>query len=68
VGDREALGQHARPAERVATFVSKLLGPLIPANYRPVAASGVARALLARVPSAGGRVALLSASLLVRRA
>jgi uncharacterized protein YbjT (DUF2867 family) len=60
VGDREALGQPQRPAEKVALAVSKLLGPLVPANYRPVAAAGVARALLARVPSARGRVLLLS--------
>ncbi|HVF68031.1 MAG TPA: hypothetical protein VM914_10220 [Pyrinomonadaceae bacterium] len=60
VGDRAALGQHARLGERIATALSKLLGPLIPANYRPVAASNVARALLARVPAARGRVVLLS--------
>nr|AIA11439.1 NADH(P)-binding [uncultured bacterium] len=60
VGDREALGQPARTAERVATIVSRLLGPLVPANYRPIDASDVARALLARVPAARGRVLLLS--------
>lgn len=59
-GDREALGQPGRTAERVATAVSKILGALVPANYRPVAAADVARALLARVPAAGGRVVLLS--------
>ena len=59
-GDREALGQPGRLAERVATTVSRLLGPLVPANYRPVAAAEVARALLARVPAARGRVVLLS--------
>jgi uncharacterized protein YbjT (DUF2867 family) len=59
-GDREALGQPKRQGERVATVVSKLLGPLIPANYRPIAATDVARALLARVPAAQGRVVLLS--------
>ena len=60
VGDREALGQPGRTAEKVATAVSRLLGPFVPANYRPVAAPGVARALLARVPAARGRVVLLS--------
>jgi uncharacterized protein YbjT (DUF2867 family) len=59
-GDREALGQPKRPAERVATALSKLLGPLIPANYRSIAAGDVARTLLARVPAARGRVVLLS--------
>lgn len=51
-GDREALGQPKRPAEKVATVVSKLLGPLIPANYRPIAATDVARVLLAHLPAA----------------
>lgn len=60
VGDREALGQPARAAERVSLVVSGILGRLVPANYRPVAAADVARALLARVPAARGRVVLLS--------
>ena len=60
VGDRGALGQPRRTAERVATAVSKLLGPLVPANYRPVSAADVARALLARVPTSRGRVVLPS--------
>jgi len=60
LGDRGALGQPARPAERVATAASRLLGPLVPANYRPVAATVVARALLARVPAARGSVTVLS--------
>jgi uncharacterized protein YbjT (DUF2867 family) len=60
VGDREALGQPTRPAEKLATVVSRFLSPLLPRNYRPVAAADVARALLARVPSARGRVVLLS--------
>jgi uncharacterized protein YbjT (DUF2867 family) len=60
VGDREALGQPKRSAEKVATALSKLLAPLLPANYRPIAAGDVARALLARVPTAQSRVVLLS--------
>jgi uncharacterized protein YbjT (DUF2867 family) len=60
LGDRGALGQPKRPAERAGAAVSKLLGSLIPANYRPVAAADVARALLARVPSTRGRVLMLS--------
>lgn len=63
LGDREALGQPRRPAERVVTVVSRLLGPLVPANYRPVNAARVARALLARVPDARGRIVLLSGGL-----
>jgi uncharacterized protein YbjT (DUF2867 family) len=60
VGDRAALRQPERPAERVATVVSKLLGPLVPSNYRPIAATDVARALLAGVPVVRGRVVMLS--------
>ena len=63
VGNREALGQPARTAVRVATAVSRLLGPRAPANYRPVAAADVARALMERVPAARGRVVLLSGEL-----
>jgi uncharacterized protein YbjT (DUF2867 family) len=63
LGEREALGQPARAAERVATAVGKLLGPLVPANYRPVAAVDVAKALLARVPTARGRAVLPSGEL-----
>jgi uncharacterized protein YbjT (DUF2867 family) len=60
VGDREALGQPERFAEKVATALSRLLGPLIPSNYRPIAAANVARALLSRAPTTEGRVVLLS--------
>ena len=59
-GDRDALGQPERLGEKVATALSKLFGPLIPANYRPIAATNVARSLLARVPASVGRVVLLS--------
>jgi uncharacterized protein YbjT (DUF2867 family) len=62
-GDREALGQSGRPLERAGLAVSRLLGPLVPANYRPVAAGDVARALLARVPAARGREVLFSGAL-----
>jgi len=62
-GERQALGQPERPLEKVSTVVSRILGPLIPANYRPIAAHDVARALLARVPAAQGRLVLLSGSL-----
>lgn len=59
-GDRATLGQPQRTAERVATVVSRLLGPLVPGNYRPIAAARVARALLMRVPATRGRLVLLS--------
>ena len=67
-GDREALGQPKRPLERVSMVVSKIVGPLIPADYRPIAAAQVAQALLARTPVAGGRVVLLSGEMQGRSA
>jgi uncharacterized protein YbjT (DUF2867 family) len=63
VGDREALGQPVRSGERIAMYAGAVLGPLIPANYRPIAASDVARALLTHVPTARGREVLLSGAM-----
>ena len=63
VGNREALGQPARPLEHVALGVSRVLGPLIPANYAPVEAAGVARTLLTSVPTAKGKVVILSGAI-----
>jgi uncharacterized protein YbjT (DUF2867 family) len=60
IGDRAALGQPERPLEKVSAVIGKILGPLIPANYRAIAAADVARTLLARTPSAEGRVVVLS--------
>ena len=62
-GDREVLGQPERPLEKLSMVVSRFLGPLIPANYRPIAAADVARALLTRVPATQGRLVLLSGSI-----
>ncbi len=59
-GDRESLGQRARSGEGMALAISRLLGPLIPRNYRSVAAAGVAKALLVRVPVGRGREVVLS--------
>jgi uncharacterized protein YbjT (DUF2867 family) len=63
VGDRSVLAQPDRLAERFGSFMGQLLGPLIPADYRPVAAGDVARTLLLRVPNAAGRITLLSGEL-----
>jgi hypothetical protein len=52
-----------RSGEGIALAVSRLLGPLIPANYRSVAASDVARALLRRVPAARRREVVLSGAM-----
>jgi uncharacterized protein YbjT (DUF2867 family) len=60
IGNRASLGQPERPLERVSAVFMKMLGPLIPANYRAIAAAQVARTLLARTPSAEGRVVVLS--------
>ena len=62
-GNREQLGQPVRRGEGIALTVSRLLGPLIPANYRSVAATDVARALLTRVPAARGREIVLSGAM-----
>jgi uncharacterized protein YbjT (DUF2867 family) len=60
VGDRTALGQPERAGERMGLHVGRWLKPLIPANYRPIAAAQVARALLRAVPVTHGRRVLLS--------
>ena len=59
-GDRAGLGQPRRPGEGYALALSRLLGPLIPRNYRSVAAADVARSLLTRVPAARGLKIVLS--------
>jgi uncharacterized protein YbjT (DUF2867 family) len=63
VGNREELGQPVRRGEVVASVVGKIGGFLIPANYKPIDASAVARALLSQVPSASGMKVLLSGSM-----
>lgn len=63
VGDRAALDQPIRPGERVGFWLSGVLGPLIPRNYVPIAASRVARALLDSVPAASGRKVLFSGAM-----
>ena len=59
-GDRRVLGQPERPLEKYFMTIGKLLGPLLPANYRPIAAAQVAQALLAQTPVTQGRSILLS--------
>lgn len=60
VGDRASLGQPIRPGEQWGDTVGRWLRPLIPANYRPILARGVAHALLRAVPSARGTQVLPS--------
>jgi uncharacterized protein YbjT (DUF2867 family) len=59
-GERTPLGQPARSGEGIALAVSRLLGPLVPKNYRSVAAADVAKSLLSRVPVGRGREVVLS--------
>lgn len=63
-GDREMLGQPPRAGEKLSMVAGTLPRPLIPANYRPIAAADVARALLKRVPTAKGVEVLLSGAML----
>lgn len=63
VGNREALGQPTRRGEEWASAFGKVLGFLIPANYKPIEAAAVARALLSAVPSGKGKKVLLSAAM-----
>jgi uncharacterized protein YbjT (DUF2867 family) len=62
-GDRAALGQAVRGGEKVALRVSRWLRPLIPGNYRSIAAADVAGALLRHVPHAVGRLVLRSGAM-----
>ena len=48
-GNRAALAQPIRPAERLGVVVMAVLKPAIPPNYRAIRASDVARALIAAV-------------------
>lgn len=60
-GDRGALKQPERVAEKLSLVAFKLLQPLIPANYRSINASSVARAMVDTLQTAGaGKHVLLS--------
>jgi len=54
IGDRLTLGQPTRPGERWGEAIARVLGPLIPANYRPIEARRVATALRQSVPTVSG--------------
>jgi uncharacterized protein YbjT (DUF2867 family) len=62
-GDRVALGQAERSGEQLALKVSRWLRPLVPANFRSIAARDVAAALLREVPLAVGSQVLLSGAM-----
>lgn len=60
-GDRDALKQPERMAEKLSLVAFKWLEPLIPANYRAVHASSVAQAMVSMLQTAGaGKHVLLS--------
>jgi uncharacterized protein YbjT (DUF2867 family) len=63
VGDREALGQPIRHGEKWGFAIVNALDFLVPANYRPIDAATVAKALLAAVPRGEGQEVLLSAAI-----
>ncbi|MDI1237574.1 MAG: NAD(P)H-binding protein [Polaromonas sp.] len=63
-GDRAALAQATRPGEQLALVAMRLFKPLIPRNYRVVAAADVAAALVNAVQAGQpGRRVLLSGEL-----
>lgn len=68
IGDRHTLGQPERPGERYGQAIGRVLGPLIPANYRPIPAHRVATALLRAVPTVQGVRVMLSGEMNVAAA
>ena len=62
-GDRTALGQAVRGGEQLAVKLSRWLRPLIPADFRSIAARDVAAALLREVPVAVGKTVLPSGTM-----
>lgn len=63
VGDRERLGQPARPGERLGFWIGNVLRPFVPRNYLPIEAAKVAATLLATVPVARGKQVFLSGAM-----
>lgn len=63
VGDRAALGQPERRGEQWAFALGRWLGPLVPANYRPIQAAAVAQALRDGVPHVRGQQVLASGAM-----
>lgn len=60
-GDRDALKQPERVAEKFSLVAFKLLRPLIPANYRSINASRVAESMVGKLQTArSGQYVLLS--------
>ncbi len=62
-GDRRELGQARRRGEEFGLVVDRIAGFLIPANYKPIAAADVARALLDTVPGVVGTQVVVSGAM-----
>ena len=63
-GNREALNQPIRSGERIGLAITRTFKPLIPANYRSIAAGDVAQALVNAVAeNSSGIFRMLSASM-----
>lgn len=67
VGDRAALGQPLRAGERWGLAISRPLGALIPARWRPIEAATVARALWRALVDAQPGVQVLESDALQRQ-
>ncbi|MGJ5007721.1 hypothetical protein ACQR05_08110 [Bradyrhizobium oligotrophicum] len=63
VGARTELGQPSRPGEEWGNRLNNIIGFLIPANYKPIAAADVANALLMAVPTVAGKRVMLSGAM-----
>jgi uncharacterized protein YbjT (DUF2867 family) len=62
VGDRDALGQPARPGEAIAIALTKPVARWIPQAWRPIEAGRVARAMLRALGEGGPGVRVLSSA------
>jgi uncharacterized protein YbjT (DUF2867 family) len=60
LGSRAKLNQPTRYGEKIGIWLTQLLNPLLPTNYRAVEARKVARSLVLAVSSFSGRKVLLS--------
>ena len=65
-GDRKALRQPARPAERLGLVFMKLVHLMVPANLRAVAVKDVARSLIDALKARGPGVHILRSGELQR--
>lgn len=63
LGDRAALGQPTRAAEKIGAQVARFVKPVLPRDWRPVEANLVAKALVDNVTEGSGTVVLRSGAL-----